>query len=70
MIDAVTPDHPVFIDRLDGHMALANSLAMRLAGVTKDTKEIEKILCALCVFVIQSNSLRLGGIAWVAPSSR
>jgi predicted amidohydrolase YtcJ len=41
MIDAVTPDNPVFIDRLDGHMALANSLAMRLAGVTKDTKEVE-----------------------------
>ncbi len=40
MIDAVTPDHPVFIDRLDGHMALANSLAMKLAGVTKATKDI------------------------------
>ena len=33
LIDAVTPDHPVFVKRLDGHMALANSLAMRLAGV-------------------------------------
>lgn len=41
MIDAVTPDNPVFIDRLDGHMALANSLAMRLAGVNKDTKDVE-----------------------------
>jgi predicted amidohydrolase YtcJ len=41
MIDAVTPDNPVFIDRLDGHMALANSLAMRSAGVNKDTKEVE-----------------------------
>lgn len=40
MIDAVTPDHPVFIDRLDGHMALANSLAMRLAKVDKNTKDI------------------------------
>lgn len=40
MIDAVTPDHPVFIDRLDGHMALANSLAMKLAGVTRDTKDV------------------------------
>ena len=25
LIDAVTPDHPVFVSRLDGHMALANS---------------------------------------------
>lgn len=41
LIDAATPDNPVFIDRLDGHMALANSLAMKLAGVTKDTKEVD-----------------------------
>ena len=40
MIDAVTPDHPVFIDRLDGHMALANSLAMRLAKVDKEVKDV------------------------------
>jgi hypothetical protein len=39
MIDAATPDHPVFVNRLDGHMALANSLALRLAGVTKETKD-------------------------------
>ncbi len=41
MIDAVTPDNPVFIDRLDGHMALANSLAMRMAKVTRDTPELD-----------------------------
>ncbi len=40
MIDAATPDNPVFINRLDGHMALANSLAMKLAGVDKNTKDI------------------------------
>jgi len=40
LIDAVTPDNPVFISRLDGHMSLANSLAMKLAGVTKDTKDV------------------------------
>jgi len=39
MIDAATPDHPVFVSRLDGHMALANSLALKLAGITKATKE-------------------------------
>jgi predicted amidohydrolase YtcJ len=33
----VTPDHPVFVLRLDGHMALANSLALKLAGITRDT---------------------------------
>jgi predicted amidohydrolase YtcJ len=36
-IDAVTPSNPVFVSRLDGHMALANALALRLAGVTKET---------------------------------
>ena len=37
LIDALTPDNPVFVNRLDGHMALANSLALKLAGVTKQT---------------------------------
>ena len=37
MIDSVTPDNPVFIDRLDGHMALANGAALRLAHVTRDS---------------------------------
>jgi predicted amidohydrolase YtcJ len=41
MIDAVTPDNPVFINRLDGHMALANSAALKLAGVDKNTKDVE-----------------------------
>ena len=36
-IDAVTPDNPVCVNRLDGHMVLANSAALKLAGVTKDT---------------------------------
>ncbi len=36
-IDAVTPDNPVCVNRLDGHMILANSLALKLAGVTKGT---------------------------------
>jgi predicted amidohydrolase YtcJ len=32
-IDSVTPEHPVFVNRLDGHMALANTLAIRAAGL-------------------------------------
>ncbi len=39
-IDAASPDNPVFVSRLDGHMAVANSLALKLAKVTKDTKEV------------------------------
>ncbi|HEV7644162.1 MAG TPA: amidohydrolase [Pyrinomonadaceae bacterium] len=41
LIDAVTPDNPVFVQRLDGHMAVANSLALKLAGVNKDTKDVD-----------------------------
>jgi len=39
-IDSVTPDNPVFVDRLDGHMALANTAALRAGNVTRATKEI------------------------------
>jgi predicted amidohydrolase YtcJ len=39
LIDAFTPDRPVMVSRLDGHMALANSHALRLAGVTRETKD-------------------------------
>ena len=40
-IDGVTPDHPVWITRVDGHMALANSLALRMAGVSAVTVDID-----------------------------
>ncbi len=39
-IDAVTPDNPVWISRLDGHMALANTLALQQAGVDADTPDV------------------------------
>jgi predicted amidohydrolase YtcJ len=39
-IDSVTPDNPVFVSRLDGHMALANSAAMKLAGVDRRVKDV------------------------------
>ena len=37
LIDQFTETTPVFVSRLDGHMALANTLALRLAGVTRET---------------------------------
>ena len=36
-IDSITPNNPVFVNRVDGHEALANGAALRAAGVTKDT---------------------------------
>jgi len=40
LIDDVTKDNPVFVNRSDGHMCLANALAMKLAGVDKNTKDV------------------------------
>jgi predicted amidohydrolase YtcJ len=37
-VDALTPETPVFVDRYDGHMALANGVALKLAGITRATK--------------------------------
>ena len=38
-IDSVTPNNPVFVSRLDGHMALANAAAMRAAKITSATRD-------------------------------
>ena len=37
LIDSITPNTPVFVSRIDGHEGLANSKALELAGITKDT---------------------------------
>ena len=37
-LDKVSPSHPVYLTRADGHAGVANSAALRLAGVTRDTK--------------------------------
>jgi predicted amidohydrolase YtcJ len=39
-IDAVTGERPAWLSRVDGHMALANSAALKLAGVDRKTPEI------------------------------
>ena len=36
-IDSVCGNHPVFLSRYDGHMAFANSKALKLAGIDKNT---------------------------------
>ncbi|HEY7305291.1 MAG TPA: amidohydrolase [Bryobacteraceae bacterium] len=40
LIDGVTSHWPVFVNRLDGHMSLANSVALKLAGIDKTTKDV------------------------------
>jgi predicted amidohydrolase YtcJ len=39
-IDSVTPNNPVWVTRLDGHMSLANGAALRAAGITTATKDV------------------------------
>jgi predicted amidohydrolase YtcJ len=39
-IDEATPNHPVWVNRLDGHMALANSAALNAAGVPPDVRDV------------------------------
>lgn len=40
-LDAAIPDHPVWVRRVDGHAGVANSAAMRAAGVTSTTPDPE-----------------------------
>lgn len=41
LLDAAIPDHPVWLRRVDGHAGLANSAAMRAAGITAATADPE-----------------------------
>ncbi len=38
-LDAVSPDNPVYLTQTTGHYGVANSAALRLAGITRDFKD-------------------------------
>jgi hypothetical protein len=38
-LDAVSSEHPMIFNRVDGHVAIANSLALKMAGVTRKTQD-------------------------------
>ena len=38
-LDPISPNHPVFVTNMGGHMAVVNSLALEMAGVTASTKD-------------------------------
>lgn len=40
-IDSVTKDYPVWINRLDGHMCLANSAALKAAGIDDRVNDVD-----------------------------
>ena len=38
-LDEAAADRPVILERIDGHAIIANSLALKLAGITRDTAD-------------------------------
>src|SRR5881409_2572133 len=73
-IDSVTPNNPVFVNRLDGHEALANAAAMRAAAVTKDTPapvggEVPRDAHGDPIGIFKDNAEGLIGRAIPAPSA-
>ena len=40
-LDRVAPDNPVFLTRADGHASVANTAAMKIAGITRSTPNPE-----------------------------
>jgi predicted amidohydrolase YtcJ len=40
-LDRVAPNHPVYLERIDGHAGWVNSVAIKMAGVTAETKDPE-----------------------------
>jgi predicted amidohydrolase YtcJ len=39
LLDKVSPDNPVLLDRADGHSILVNSYVLKKSGITKDTPD-------------------------------
>lgn len=40
-LDKISPVNPVWLNRMDGHMFIANSCAMKLAGIDRNTPDID-----------------------------
>jgi predicted amidohydrolase YtcJ len=38
-LDAIAPNHPVYLQRADAHVGWANSLALRMAGIDRDRQD-------------------------------
>jgi hypothetical protein len=63
-LDRAAPNHPVFLIRVCGHLAAANSEALRLAGITRNTKpppggSIDKDAAGDPTGILRENALNL-----------
>ena len=74
-IDEVTPNNPVWIQRLDGHMALANSAALRAAGiddsaVAPEGGAIERDASGRLTGLLRDNAMSLVEASAPRPSAK
>lgn len=72
-IDAVTPDNPVYLTRYDGHQAIANSLALTLAGLDETTPtpeggEINRDKSGRPTGIVKDNAMEIIEAAIPAPT--
>ena len=72
-IDSVTPHNPVWINRLDGHMNLANTLALAAAKIGRETKDVDggtivRDASGEPTGVLKDNAMSLVSVAVPAPS--
>ena len=72
-IDDATTDHPVWLTRLDSHMALANTTALRLAGISATTPDVAggaivRDAAGVPTGVLKDNAMRLVERAVPPPS--
>lgn len=72
-LDSAAPNHPVFLSRHDGHMGVANSIALKLAGVTATTPvpeggEIGKDSSGKLDGILRDNAMSLVESKIPAPS--
>jgi predicted amidohydrolase YtcJ len=72
-LDSAVPDHPVLLDRIDGHAVLANRAAMQAAGITSQVKDpdggrIERLAGGVPSGVFVDNAMALVRRAVPAPT--
>jgi hypothetical protein len=73
-LSRAVPDHPVALDRVDGHAMLVNRRALELARITKDSPDppgglIERDSTGAPTGVLIDNAADLVEQAWASPSA-
>ena len=69
-LDRVSPENPVYLEHISGHLAVANSVALKLAGITRETPDpdggvIERDKAGEPTGIVKDTAMRL--IAGLLP---